>query len=136
MQQLEKQKEDQDTYVDSLNKQLNELKEQTTLFIKQYETQKQETTDANTVLKDTIRELELISSEKKQLMMQWKSALSGLSRRDEALAQASLTLAAAESAVHDYDVQIEASRRDLQREQAKHESLVNLRDRLENELAW
>ena len=136
MQMIEKQKENQDTYVDILNKQLNELKEQTALFANQYETQKKETTDANVVLQDTIRELDLISSEKKQLMMQWKSALSGLSRRDEALAQASQTLAVAESSVHDYDVQIEASRRDLQREQSKHETFVNLRDRLENELAW
>ena len=136
MQMVEKQKEDQDTYVDTLNKQLNELKEQTALFANQFETQKKETTDANIVLQDTIRELDLISSEKKQLMMQWKSALSGLSRRDEALAQASQTLAVAESSVHDYDVQIEASRRDLQREQSKHETFVNLRDRLENELAW
>ena len=136
MQLIEKQKEDQDTYVDTLNKQLNDLKEQTALFGNQFETQKKETTDANAVLQDTIRELDLISSEKKQLMMQWKSALSGLSRRDEALAQASQTLAVAESSVHDYDVQIEASRRDLQREQSKHETFVNLRDRLENELAW
>eukprot|EP01036_Dinobryon_divergens_P025904 gene25904-34497_t len=136
MQMIEKQKENQDTYVDILNKQLNELKEQTALFANQFETQKKETTDANVVLQDTIRELDLISSEKKQLMMQWKSALSGLSRRDEALAQASQTLAVAESSVHDYDVQIEASRRDLQREQSKHETFVNLRDRLENELAW
>lgn len=136
MQIIEKQKENQDSYVDILNKQLNELKEQTALFANQFETQKKETTDANVVLQDTIRELDLISSEKKQLMMQWKSALSGLSRRDEALAQASQTLAVAESSVHDYDVQIEASRRDLQREQSKHETFVNLRDRLENELAW
>lgn len=136
MQMLEKQKEGQDSYVDNLNKQLADLKEQTDLFMKQYDIQKKETTDANVVLQDTIRELELISSEKKQLLMQWKSALSGLSRRDEALAQATQALAVAESSVHDYDVQIEASRREVQREQAKHESLVNLRDRLENELAW
>ena len=136
MQQLEKQKESQDAYVDGLNKQVNHLKDQIALVLKQLDAQSKDTADANGVLKDTIRELELIGSEKKQLMVQWKAALSGLSRRDEALAQASQTLAAAESAVHDYDVEIEASRRDLQKQQALHESLVNLRDRLDNELRW
>lgn len=136
MQHLEKQKESQDLYVDSLNKQVNQLKEQIAAVAKQFESQTNDTSEANAVLNDTIRELELIGTEKKQLMVQWKAALSGLSRRDEALAQASQTLSAAESAVHDYDVEIEASRRDLQKQQAAHESLVNLRDRLENELHW
>eukprot|EP00428_Durinskia_dybowskii_P061311 CAMPEP_0170368296 /NCGR_PEP_ID=MMETSP0117_2-20130122/7381_1 /TAXON_ID=400756 /ORGANISM="Durinskia baltica, Strain CSIRO CS-38" /LENGTH=919 /DNA_ID=CAMNT_0010622953 /DNA_START=50 /DNA_END=2809 /DNA_ORIENTATION=+ len=136
MQLLEKQKESQDLYVDSLNKQVNHLRDQTGVVLKQLDAQTKDTADANGVLNDTIRELELIGSEKKQLMVQWKAALSGLSRRDEALAQASQTLAAAESAVHDYDVEIEASRRKLQKLQESHESLVNLRDRLENELHW
>ena len=136
MQQLEKQKDSQDLYVDDLNRKVLKLREETELVTKQVDSQKKDTGDANAVLKDTIHELELISSEKKQLMLQWKAALSGLSRRDEALAQASQTLQAAESAVHDYDVEIEASRRDLQKHQGQHESLVNLRDRLENELHW
>jgi coiled-coil domain-containing protein 40 len=136
IQQLEKQKENQDFYVDNLNRQVNVLREQTAQVLKQLDSQSNDTSEANAVLKDTIRELELIGTEKKQLMVQWKAALSGLSRRDEALAQALQTLAAAESAVHDYDVEIEASRRDLQKKQASHESLVNLRDRLENELHW
>ena len=136
MQLLEKQKESQDLYVDNLTKQVNYLRDQTAMVLKQLDVQTKDTADANGVLNDTVRELELIGSEKKQLMVQWKAALSGLSRRDEALAQASQTLAAAESAVHDYDVEIEASRRDLQKQQAAHESLVNLRDRLENELHW
>mmetsp|Transcript_1510 Transcript_1510/g.2491 ORF Transcript_1510/g.2491 Transcript_1510/m.2491 type:complete len:914 (+) Transcript_1510:102-2843(+) len=136
MQHLEKQKESQDLYVDHLTKQVNQFKDRTDAVLKQLEAQGQDTEDASGVLMETIRELELIGSEKKQLMIQWKAALSGLSRRDEALAQASQTLAGAESAVHDYDVEIEASRRDLQKQQAAHESLVNLRDRLENELHW
>lgn len=136
MQELERQKESQDIYVDNFHKQVTQLKEQISLVSKQYDTQVQETQDANGVLKETVQELELVGSEKKQLMIQWKAALSGLSRRDEALAQAMQTLANAESAVHDYDVEIEASRRVLMKEQAKHETLVSLRDRLENELHW
>lgn len=134
MQLLEKTKESQDTYVDTLNRQVNQLKEQSSLYEKQYDIQKKDTADAHGVLEDTIRELELIATEKKQLTIQWKAALSGLSRRDEALAQAATTLAVAESSVHDYDVEIEAAKREMQTEQGRHESLVNLRDRLENDL--
>ncbi len=136
MQEIEKVKENQDSLVDNLNKQISSLQEQIQFVVKQYDIQKKETDDASVIVMQTVKELELIGTEKQQLMIQWKAALSGLSRRDEALAQASQTLASAESAVHDYDVEIEASRRELQREQAKHETLVNLRDRLENELSW
>jgi coiled-coil domain-containing protein 40 len=136
MQQLENNKENQDLYVDSLNKQVKQLQEHSDLTMEQVELQKKETKDAKAVLQDTIDELELIASEKKQLMSRWTSALGGLSRRDEALAQATQTIKIAESAVHDYDVQIEATRREIQIEQGKHEGLVSMRDRLENELQW
>ena len=136
MQQLEAQKEKQDLYVDVLNKQIMELKDQIAGYRIQIADQIDESAEANAVLKETINELELVASEKKQLMLQWKSALVQLSRRDEALAQALQTLDAAESAVHDFDVQIEAARRNIQSEQARHETLVAVRDRLSNELQW
>ena len=87
MQLLEKQKESQDVYVDNLNAEIKQITEQIALFSKQYELQKTDSSDANSVLQDTIRELELIAQEKNQLMIQWKAALTGLSRRDEALSQ-------------------------------------------------
>lgn len=136
MQQLETNKENQDLYVDNLTKQVKQLQEHYDLTLEQVDSQKKETSDAKAVLQDTVDELELIASEKKQLMSRWTSALGGLSRRDEALAQATLTIKGAESAVHDYDVQIEATRREIQLEQGRHESLVSQRDRLENELQW
>lgn len=136
MQTLEKYKGDQDMYVDNLNKQVKQLQEQISVHVGQLETQKQEKEDAQAVLDDTIRELDMIGTEKRQLMIQWKSALNGLSRRDEALAQASQALFTAETAVHDYDVEIDSTRREILSTQARHESLVNTRDRLESELQW
>eukprot|EP01039_Chlorochromonas_danica_P006106 gene6106-6723_t len=136
MQELEKQKESQDLFVDHYNRQIKKLNEEIEMVRKQYSSQQTDTSDAAQIILETAKELDIISAEKQQLTIQWKAALSGLSRRDEALAQATLTLSAAESAVHDYDVEIEASRRELQKEQGKHESLVNLRDRMENELSW
>jgi chromosome segregation ATPase len=136
MQQLEKHKEYQDVYVDNLNKQVKQLEEQIEAVKAQLASQSNETNDATNIIKETVRELELIATQKKQLIMQWKAALSGLSRRDEALAQASQTLANAESAVNDFDVEIETIRRDIIKEQGRNETLVNLRDRLEHELLW
>ena len=136
MQVLEKYKGDQDMYVDNLNKQVKQLQEQISVHVGQLETQKKEKEDAQAVLDDTIRELDMIGTEKRQLMIQWKSALNGLSRRDEALAQASQQLLAAETAVHDYDVEIDSTRREILQTQARHEALVNTRDRLESELQW
>ena len=136
MQELEKNKEFQDLYVDSLNKEVKQLHEQIESVVRELELQRRETSDAKGILQSTIDELELISGEKKQVMSRWKSALSGLSRRDDALAQATQTLQNAESAVHDYDVEIETKKREIQAEQARHESLVSMRDRLENELQW
>lgn len=133
---LEKKQFDQDLYADNIASQIGHLRHEIQSALKQIETQGKETVDARAVLKDTIRELELISNEKKQLMLQWKAALIGLSRRDEALAQATQTLSAAERSVTDYDVEVDAARREQQKLQTTHEALVNLRDRLENELQW
>eukprot|EP01041_Mallomonas_annulata_P004007 gene4007-7982_t len=136
MQNLEKYKQSQDAYVDNLNSKIKSFKEQIAVVIAQQGMQKDESQEANAVLQETIKELELIANEKKQLMTQWKAALAGLSRRDEALFQASQTLANAEAAVHDFDVEIETVKRDILKEQSKHEGLVNNRDKLENELQW
>ena len=130
MQQLESKKEDQDIYVDNLSKQVKQLQDHFDLTSEQIVVQRKESDDAKAVLQDTVLELDLIASEKKQLMSRWTSTLGGLSRRDDALAQATMTVRNAESAVHDYDLQIEATKRETQLEQGRHESLVSVRDRL------
>ena len=119
MAELEKNKESQDTFADNMNHQIRVLQEQISLHIGQYDAQKKETTDATEVLMDTIKELHLISEEKRQLMTQWKTALSGLARRDEALARANAQLVQAESAVNDYDVEIASTKRDVQTAQSQ-----------------
>ena len=136
MQSLEKHKAMQDLYVDKLTKQVKQLQEQIAMYNGQIEAQRAETSEAHGVFQETADELDLIAQEKRQLMTQWKAALSGLSRRDEALAQATLTLKNAESAVHDYDVELETNKRNIQQLQGKHENLVYMKDRLENELQW
>ena len=136
MQTLEKHKGEQDVYVDNLNKQVRTLQEQISLYSGQLDSQKDETEEARRVIDDTKIQLDSLASEKRHLMIQWNSALNGLSRRDEALSKAQAALTIAETAVGDYDVEIESTRREIQATQSAHEALVSLRDRLENEVQW
>ncbi len=133
---LEKYKGEQDTYVDTLNKQVKDLQEQIAVYSGQNVAQKAETEEAKKMIDMTKIELDALASEKRHLMIQWKSALNGLSRRDEALDKANQALTKAQTAVGDYDVELESTRREIQATQAKHEALVSLRDRLENEVQW
>lgn len=50
------------------------------------------------MLRETAHEMSLIAFEKKQLLQQWKGALIGLARRDEALTAATNALKEAQSA--------------------------------------
>lgn len=50
------------------------------------------------MLRETAHEMSLIAFEKKQLLQQWKGALIGLARRDEALTAASNALKEVETA--------------------------------------
>merc|ERR1711991_1061506 len=74
IQELENNKTTQDGYVDTLNKQVKALQEQIAIYSSQCKSQKIETEEAQSVIDETVRELEMISNEKKQLMLQWKSA--------------------------------------------------------------
>lgn len=51
---------------------------------------------ADGMLRETAHEMSLIAFEKKQLLQQWKGALIGLARRDEALTAANNALKEAE----------------------------------------
>ena len=136
MQDLEKHKEDQDALVENLGKKTKQLTEAIALVTDELVKQKDESEELRVVIEDTVKELDQINSQKKQLMLQWKAAITGLSRRDEALAAAEAALAVAESAVDDFTVEIDAAKRRQMAEQGRHEGLVNMRDRMENELAW
>jgi chromosome segregation ATPase len=81
IQNLEKYKDSQDSYVDNLDKQVKKLREQISLAVSQLESQKDETLEAVKVIEDTVKELEVISSEKKQLIIQWKAALVNITIR-------------------------------------------------------
>lgn len=136
IQELEKIKENQDVYTDNLTKQIKHITQQIQVYKDQISIQEEESKDSNYLLSETTKELELLANEKKTVLSHLNSSLAHLRRRDEALGQANETLVNAQTAVHDYDVEIDGVKRNLQKEQEKHESLVNMRDRLESDVKW
>ncbi|CAN0190282.1 unnamed protein product [Pylaiella littoralis] len=91
-----------------------------------------QTGEADGMLRETAHEMSLIAFEKKQLLQQWKGALIGLARRDEALTAAKNALKEAQSAARDYDIEIEGLKRQTMKAQEEHEGLIAVRDRLES----
>jgi len=82
---LESGKRQQDVLVDNLNEKLKRAQEELAQNEAQLLSQRGETTAAATTLKQAATEMEAINFERKQLLQQWKSALIGMQRRDEAL---------------------------------------------------
>ena len=130
---LEKQKKNQDMYIDSLNEQVKKLGEQIAVHEGSVGGQRKETEEAHKMLAETQHEMELIAFEKKQLMQQWKSSLIQLTKRDEALAAAQRTLREAQMEARDHDTEIEGAKREILKTQGDNETVVAVRDRLAKE---
>ena len=133
---LEKDKADQDIYIDMLNENLKKAQEQRALYEAQFASQAAETQAAVDTLRDATKEMETIEFEKKQLMQQWKSSLIGMRRRDEALQ-------ATTDAIHE---QIEEDRAAIQEiqgykkatrdEQGENEKIMGVMNKLDSETEW
>jgi len=133
MKNLEKRKLSQDFYIDSLNEQIRRLEEDIALSEAQLTVQLGQTNEAKEMLQETVEELDRIAFEKKQLVLQWKSSLVALARRDEALSVAKGVLKDTLSATRDAEVETEGIRREIKKAVEEHESLLSLRNRLDTE---
>ncbi len=69
-----------------------------------------------------------------EIYAQWQSALLGLKRRDEALTSAMKSLTEAEGAVRDYEVEVYSLKRDFSKAQAKNGLLIEMKDKVKQEL--
>ncbi|CAM9167860.1 unnamed protein product [Chrysoparadoxa australica] len=134
VQELEKAKGQQDAYIDGLMDQVRRLQEDIAVHNANLASQDGQTGNSATeILRETAAEMSLIAFEKKQLVQQWRSALVTLEKRGHALSAAQSTLKEAEAATRDYDIEIEGIKREILVAQAKNETLVGVRDRLEGE---
>ncbi|CAM9155762.1 unnamed protein product, partial [Phaeothamnion confervicola] len=133
---LEKDKGRQDFYLDGLVERARQLQAQAALYESELDGRNRSGATADAVLRETAREMSVVAFEKKQLLQQWRSALVGLARRDEAITVAAAALRDAQAAARDYDVEIDGVRREISAAQAKNEALVGVKDRLGSEDAF
>jgi len=135
---METGKKQQDLLIDRLNEQLKGLHEKYQLYEAQLLAQKEETRAAGTTLGDANREMEQIQFEKKQLLNQWRSALIGMQRRDEALQATMEAIRKQQEQDAALDGEMLGIRKALAGSQERHENLTNrhrrvLADRQEGE---
>eukprot|EP00933_Yihiella_yeosuensis_P005575 TRINITY_DN110118_c0_g1_i1.p1 TRINITY_DN110118_c0_g1~~TRINITY_DN110118_c0_g1_i1.p1 ORF type:complete len:886 (-),score=277.70 TRINITY_DN110118_c0_g1_i1:401-3058(-) len=134
--QIEQVKAKQDLLIDSMNEDVKRLSEQKATLDAQITAQKQETEAAMATLREASREMEAIDFEKKQLMMQWRSSLVGMQRRDEALQNVQKALQEQSEAELAIENEIRGLHGTIRQEQERHEQLCALRDRNDKEMQY
>ena len=82
---LEKAKQVQDLFIDRMNEEYKAKSEELALYESRLAKQRQEASAASATLSDAVKEMEVIQTEKKQLLMQWQSTLIAVQKRNEAL---------------------------------------------------
>ena len=82
---LEKDKKKQDFLIDSMNEEIKKLNEQKVIIEAQLISQKEETKNAQQILKEAYIEMENIVASKKNLLERWQKCLLEMQRRDKAL---------------------------------------------------
>ena len=133
---LEQNKLEQDLHIDGLHDQVRRLQTTIAILDKQHKLYTEESKVSKTMLHEIIDEIEIISLEKKQLTLQWKSSLVALTKRDEALAAAKKVLQKALTATKDATIESDGIKKDIEAEKSTCDSLVSLRNRIENETCF
>ena len=131
---LEIDKQSQDIYINGLYEQVKRLRTEMAILEAQSEAQSSQSGKTNEIMKELLNELDLISMEKKQLMLQWKSSLVALARRDEALIATKQQCKEVITSTRDHDTEIESIRRDIHKSKEQWNALIMLKDRLESEM--
>jgi len=131
---LEGGKKSQDTLIDTLNEKLKREQEQLALNEAQLISQRNESAAAAQTLADANREMEAIQFEKKQLLTQWKTALIGMQRRDEALQATEEALRKQREQELALDSEMAGVRKAIKAEEENNETLTGTHNKLEAEL--
>lgn len=127
---------DQDSYIDNLNRQVTRLEDEIALTDAQLQAQKEQSTDAEKMIRETKIALEKLGSEQKRLVQQWNTSVVALGRRDQALSVATKALKKLQDSVKDLESEIARLDRDTAALQESNTGMKVLRDRLDNEIAF
>lgn len=130
---LEKEKLTQDVLIDSLSETLKGLHAKNTLFEAQANAQAKETKLARQTLAEANAEMESVNLEKRQLTSQWKSALVGNAKRDEALKVTREALHNQRQELLLIEAETNGKKAQAKEESRKNEQLLALLRKTENE---
>jgi chromosome segregation ATPase len=133
---LEREKRQQDIYIDELNEYIKKQQEQLALFEAQLISQREETKSAHDTLHEAAKEMESISFEKKQLLQQWRASLISMARRDEALKATEDALGELRERDMTLDMEISGYKKAIQVEQEKNEQLSAVLTKVKSESSF
>eukprot|EP00986_Skeletonema_menzelii_P015021 scaffold10836_cov128-Skeletonema_menzelii.AAC.1 len=129
-----KRKLSQDTYIDGLNAQVTRLEDDIALTEAQLRAQKEQSADANKMIRDTNSALEKLAAEQKRLVQQWNSSVNALGRRDQALAAATKELKRVQDSIRDLEGENMRLQRDIQAQHESNEAIKVSRNRFDDEI--
>ncbi len=129
-----KRKLSQDTYIDGLNAQVTRLEDDIALTEAQLRAQKEQSVEANKMIRDTNAALEKLAAEQKRLVQQWNSSVNALGRRDQALAAASKELKKVQDSIRELEGENARLQRDIQAQQEINEVSKASMNRLDDDI--
>ncbi|KYO37331.1 coiled-coil domain-containing protein 40 [Alligator mississippiensis] len=131
--QAEVEKKKQDLHVDRLTRKVDELREQIALYEAQCIAQAEDTRLTRQAVSEACMEIQAIHLEKKQLMQQWNSSLTGMKRRDEAYTAMQEALRQSRHQLTSMEMEIEVYKKSITKEEERNELLATILNRSEND---
>ncbi|XP_050775868.1 coiled-coil domain-containing protein 40 isoform X2 [Gopherus flavomarginatus] len=131
--QAEVEKKKQDLLVDRLTRKFNELQEQIGLYEAQFIAQAEDTKITRKAVSEACMEIQTINMEKKQLMHQWDSSLTGMKRRDEAYSAMQEALRQSKHQLKSLETEIQVYKKSVMKEEERNELLASILNRSEND---
>uniref|UniRef100_A0A7M4FLL4 Coiled-coil domain 40 molecular ruler complex subunit n=1 Tax=Crocodylus porosus TaxID=8502 RepID=A0A7M4FLL4_CROPO len=131
--QAEVEKKKQDLHVDHLTRKVSELQEQIALYKAQCIAQAEDTRLTRQAVSEACMEIQAINLEKKQLMQQWNSSLTGMKRRDEAYTAMQEALRQSRHQLTSMEMEIEIYKKSITKEEERNELLATILNRSEND---
>lgn len=127
---------DQDTYIDGLNRQVTRLEDEISLAEAQLRTQKEQSADADKMIRETSAALDALAGEQKELVQQWNTSVVALGRRDQALYAAAKALRKVQDSIKDIENENARLERDIASLRESNDNIKVSRDRLDNEIVF
>ncbi|XP_074870242.1 coiled-coil domain-containing protein 40 [Carettochelys insculpta] len=129
----EVEKKKQDMLVDRLTRKVYELQEHIDLYEAQFIAQAEDTKITRQAVSEACMEIQTINVEKKQLMNQWESCLTGMKRRDEAYSAMQEALRQSKHQLKSLETEIQVYKKSVTKEEERNELLAGILNRSEND---